>query len=240
MRALRVAIYAALVFLTLSLAFPRLRVILALLWGPYGWVEDPPHPLLWSGVAAVALGYAGLLVADVGLRRLRTPRWAHGAVVAAFAVAVLGAVYDPAPGRRAPPSLSEAAPWVQAEYVLDQAEKALRAYHARHGRFPEDGWPIARSLTDETGRPLIGTWRHRFLTRRPWRVEVFRNAEGPVTRVPQGRGPGTLLYAIDPARGRYWLTAVVGGGAPAEAEIYGRGERGPVVRSNASRGRLFR
>lgn len=240
MRVLRLAIYALLVFLTLLLAFPRLRVLFALLRGPYGWVEDPPHPFLWPVVALVAVAYAGALILDLGWRRVRTPRWAHGALVGAFALAVLGAVYDPAPGRRTPQTISEAAPWVQAEYVLDRAEEALRAYHKRHGRFPADREPITRTLVDEDGRPLLGTWRHRLLGRRPWRVEVFTNARGPVTRVPAGRGPGTLLYAVDAERGRYWLTAIVGTGAPATPEIYGRPEKGPVVRTNAPRGGLFR
>ncbi|RMG12570.1 MAG: hypothetical protein D6729_16320 [Deltaproteobacteria bacterium] len=240
MRWLRLAIYSGVLFLTLFLALPRLRVLFALVRGPYGWVADPPHPWLWPAIFVVAVVYAGALLADVGLGLLRTPRWLHATLMGAFIAAVLGAVYDPAPGRRTPAEIHEAAPQVQVDYVLDQAEAALRAYYKQHERFPTEPEVLQQALVDEVGAPLLGVWRRRWLARVPWVVEVFPKAKGPITRVPAGTPPGTLLYAVDAARRRYWLTAVSGEGAPTRPCIAAGPNGSPLVRTNAPTGGLFR
>jgi hypothetical protein len=104
-------------------------------------------------------------------------------------------------------------------HLLARLEAAADQAFGRSQQYPTDAAPLEASLPDELRR--LG-----FFARgaRPLEsaVVVVGGVDGPVLRPPGEVRPGDLVFATDPARRRYWITAFVldrrGRAAPAVDE----------------------
>ncbi|MDF1562968.1 MAG: hypothetical protein P1V51_07980 [Deltaproteobacteria bacterium] len=234
-RWLRLLVYLGVACLALGLALLRLIPWARVLVGPISEREGLASPWPWLVIALVALGGLGWLVADLGLGLRRMPAVVSALSVGAMALAVLLSLAEAGAGVRPWSRISDAPAKVQAVKALGLLGGALGDHHREAGRFPEDPAVLAEALREEDGQPILSAYLHAAARRQPLRVEV-REGAGPLTRVPEGILPGTLLAVFSPGREAYWLTAVVGEGVPARAEILAGEEGSPVIVSNVPRG----
>lgn len=91
-------------------------------------------------------------------------------------------------------------------HLLARVEATADRRHAGTARYPDEPAVLEAGLPDELR--TLGYWRRGALPLES-EVKVVVDADGPVLSPPPDLRPGDLVFAVDAARRRYWITAFV-------------------------------
>jgi hypothetical protein len=206
MRILKFAIYLGLLGGAGALGWPRWSAQATLLCHARAYLPEVPAWSFWLPLGLVLLATSALFGLALVLR-WRLGLVPHAVVLALFAAALLGRVWEASaggPGEVEPPPgvrMSQAAARLQAGLLAEARSQA-----APRPVYPEEAAALERWLQVD-GRTLRSGFR-----RHGWpaevRLRVLPRAEGPVLQPLPGDPAGTLYYAVSPDRGRYWITLV--------------------------------
>lgn len=197
LRIINSVFYALVAVLGIAIIAGQLYASLVALSKPWSYAPRLVWPWLWP---ALAFGIAGCVA--FGASRLSAGRKLG---LAPYAL-LLGLTALSASARRAAPIPQRPHPDEAVVHLLARAEIAANEFYAQNAAYPLDvsqltqSWPA--HLQD------MG-YRQRGALRLKSRLWLHENAIDAAYRpLPQVR-PGDLVYAVDSARRRYWLTAFV-------------------------------
>jgi len=183
-------------------------------------VRLPPWPV-YSAMAALALGLAG--AAAVAWLRRRDPDRRVFRLLPVAAILGLSVHLLLLPPYR-PPVASDAL-----------AAGQLRALGGAV-RLPADGAiPLEGDALAAASPPMVAPYLRHGEPAGPWRHQVVRGCEGPLTAAPPDAQAGTFLWCVSADRRRAWVHAVGTGGADVGEAGFVR-ESGGVATAIVGRG----
>jgi len=195
LRVVNSLVYAALAVGAASALATPLAAAVGAIVRRWSYAPGLALPWLWPALAlalAAAVGDAARRI--VAGERLGLRRYASLLLLCAVCVAARRLVSAPPV-----PGVLDAL-----EHLAVQAEgAAARAWDAGH-RYPVDAEPLQAALAEDLRR--MG-FRSRGGFAVATRVHVHAGAVEPELRPPEGTAPGDLVYAVDAARRRCWITA---------------------------------
>ncbi len=208
MRLLKYLIYIGLLAAALVLGAPKWKILIIALISSSSYFPDFPFWPLWLPLGVLVLGYLVYFLLSAALRF--TINFKHHVMVVVLFGAVLlarvAALLSPVPegswrdAGDAPPQLLMARAAARLKSSVDTYSQS-----SDNRSYPSDPEILYEFLREGKRLPSSGFRSHALQA--PVALVVLE-AEGPVLQVRPGHRAGTIYYALNADKSRYWITLV--------------------------------
>ena len=210
LRLVRFLIYGGLVAVTATICAPRWQVYWLITTYPATYFPFLPPLWLWLPLGLATVAFAAWLSWSL-VSGAKIPLWASVSMVVVAVVAVSVSAWQarsPRPkDKQVWTSYHGAPPDLQLQYVMNRIWSELqRSARGSKKRLPTTAAALRRHLVVK-GRKIVPNYRYRWRRRR-YRIVVRTGQEEPVTVAGQGHLPGTIYFAVDKERRRFWITGL--------------------------------